>query len=74
MLWLDHSSTFTGKVADFGAQESIDLPGILFGHHTTLGYSENSRSRMEPTSRKLRFSATTWPRALSRRPTTMVAR
>jgi hypothetical protein len=41
-LWLEHPSTFTGKVADFGAQESIDLPGILFGRHTTLGYSENS--------------------------------
>ena len=40
-LWLDHPSTFTGKVADFGAQESIDLPGIPFGVHTTLGYSEN---------------------------------
>jgi hypothetical protein len=38
----DHPSTFTGKVADFGAQESIDLPGIRFGVHTTLGYSENS--------------------------------
>ena len=42
-LWLDRPSTFTGKVADFGAQESIDLPGIPFGVHTTLGYSENSR-------------------------------
>ena len=41
-LWLDRPSTFTGKVADFGAQESIDLPGIPFGAHTTLGYSENS--------------------------------
>jgi hypothetical protein len=41
-LWLDHPSTFTGKVADFGAQESIDLPGIRFGLYTTLGYSENS--------------------------------
>jgi hypothetical protein len=41
-LWLDRPSTFTGKVADFGAQESIDLPGIRFGVHTTLGYSENS--------------------------------
>ena len=41
-LWLDRPSTFTGKVADFGAQESIDLPGIPFGRHTTLGYSENS--------------------------------
>ena len=41
-LWLDRPSTFTGKVADFGAQESIDLAGIPFGAHTTLGYSENS--------------------------------
>ena len=41
-LWLDRPSTFTGKVTDFGAQESIDLPGIRFGVHTTLGYSENS--------------------------------
>jgi hypothetical protein len=41
-LCLDRPFTFTGKVADFGAQESIDLPGIPFGVHTTLGYSENS--------------------------------
>jgi len=41
-LWLARPSTFTGKVADFGAQESIDLPTIPFGAHTTLGYSENS--------------------------------
>jgi hypothetical protein len=41
-LWLDRPSTFTGKVADFGAQESIDLSGTPFGAHTTLGYSENS--------------------------------
>ena len=27
---------------DFGVQESIDLTGIRFGVHTTLGYSENS--------------------------------
>jgi hypothetical protein len=27
-----------GKVADFGAQESINLPGIPFRVHTTLGY------------------------------------
>jgi hypothetical protein len=39
---LNHPSTFIGKAADFGAQESIDLPGIPFGVHTTLGYSENS--------------------------------
>jgi hypothetical protein len=36
-LWLDKPSSFTGKAADFGAQESIDLPGIPFGVHTTLG-------------------------------------
>jgi hypothetical protein len=41
-LWLDRPSTFTGKVADFGAQDGIDLPGIPFGVHTTLGCSENS--------------------------------
>jgi hypothetical protein len=41
-LWLARPSTFTGEVADFGAQESIDLPGIPFGAHATLGYSENS--------------------------------
>ena len=41
-LWLDKPSTFTGKVADFGAQESVDLPGIGLGVHTRLGYSENS--------------------------------
>jgi hypothetical protein len=29
-------------VADFGAQDGIDLPGIPFGVHTTLGCSENS--------------------------------
>ena len=29
-------------MADFGPQESIDLPSIPFGLHTTLGYSENS--------------------------------
>jgi hypothetical protein len=40
-LRLDKPSSFTGKVADFGAQESIDLPGIRFGVHTTLGYAEN---------------------------------
>ena len=40
-LWLDHPGTFTGKVADFGAQEGIDLPGIAFGAHTTLGFTEN---------------------------------
>jgi hypothetical protein len=40
--WLDRPSTFTGKVADFGPQDSIDLPGMPFNVHTTLGYSENS--------------------------------
>jgi hypothetical protein len=37
-LWLDRPSIFKGKVANFGAQESIDLPGMPFGAHTTLGY------------------------------------
>jgi energy-converting hydrogenase Eha subunit B len=41
-LWLDKPSTFTGKLADFTAQDSIDLPNIPFGVHTTLGYSEDS--------------------------------
>jgi hypothetical protein len=41
-LWLDHPGTFTGKVADFGAQDGIDLPGIAFGARTTLGYAENA--------------------------------
>jgi hypothetical protein len=39
-LWLDRPSTFTGKVADFGMQESIP-----FGVHTTLGYSETAATR-----------------------------
>ena len=37
-LWLDRPSTFTGKVANFGARESIDLPSTPFGVHTTLAY------------------------------------
>jgi hypothetical protein len=37
-LWLDRPSIFKGKVANFGAQESIDLPDMPFGAHTTLGY------------------------------------
>jgi hypothetical protein len=40
-LWLDHPGTFTGKVTDFSAQEGIDLPGVAFGAHTTLGYVQN---------------------------------
>ena len=27
-------------MTDFGAQDGIDLPGIRFGIHTTLGYAE----------------------------------
>jgi hypothetical protein len=41
-LWINRPSIFTGKVADFGAQESIDLQFMRFGVHTTLGFSENS--------------------------------
>jgi hypothetical protein len=40
-LCLDRPFTFTGKVADFGAQDGIDLPSIPFGVHNMLGYSEN---------------------------------
>jgi hypothetical protein len=40
-LWLDQPATFTGKVSGFGAQNSIDLPGIAFNAQTTLGYSPN---------------------------------
>ena len=29
-------------MAGFGAPDHIDLPGIGFGAHTTLGYSEDS--------------------------------
>ena len=29
-------------MSDFGAQDGIDLPGIPFGVHTTLGYTENA--------------------------------
>ena len=43
-LWLDQPSTFTGKVSGFGAQNTIDLPDIAFGAHTTLGYSPNSNA------------------------------
>jgi probable HAF family extracellular repeat protein len=40
-LWLDQPATFSGTVADFGAQDRIDLSNMRFGAHTTLGYSEN---------------------------------
>ena len=37
-LWLDQPSTFIGKISGFGAQNSIDLPGIAFGatYHARL--------------------------------------
>ena len=40
-LWLDRASTSTGKVANFGAQKSMDFPST-FGAQTMLGYSEDS--------------------------------
>jgi hypothetical protein len=44
-LSLNQPATFTGKVAGFGAQNAIDLPGIAFGGaRTTLGYSPNSNN------------------------------
>jgi hypothetical protein len=44
-LVLDQPSTFTGIVSGFGAQDSIDLPGIAFGPQTTLGYLPNSNQQ-----------------------------
>jgi FG-GAP repeat len=41
-LKLDNSPAFTGTISGFGAQDVIDLAGIAFGAHTTLGYSPNS--------------------------------
>lgn len=41
-LWINRPSIFTGKVANFGAQESIGLPFMPFNAHTTLGFSENA--------------------------------
>ena len=43
-LWLDQPSTFSGTVSGFGAQNTIDLPGIAFNTQTTLGYSPNSNN------------------------------
>jgi hypothetical protein len=56
-LWLDRPSIFTGKVANFGAQERIDLPGIPFGRlatrRTAATLAASCQSRMERTSRRL---------------------
>ena len=41
-LWLNHPSTFTGKVSGLGAQNTIDLTRMAFNAQTTLGYSPNS--------------------------------
>ncbi len=41
-LALGQPSTFTGTVSGFGSQDGIDLPGIIFGAQTTLGYLPNS--------------------------------
>ena len=38
-LWLDHPSSFTGTVSDFGAKTEIDLPTMAFDSETTVGYS-----------------------------------
>ena len=48
-LLLDRPSTFTGKAADFGAQESIDLPGIRFGVHTNM--KDSPRTAATPVGR-----------------------
>jgi hypothetical protein len=44
MLWLDRSSTFTGKVVNFGAQDSLDLPGTFPGVHTTFRHQQRHRA------------------------------
>jgi hypothetical protein len=40
-LQLDSPLSFSGKVADFGGQDQIDLVDVAFGAHTTLGFAEN---------------------------------
>jgi hypothetical protein len=40
-LRLDESWGFTGKVANFRGQDSIDLADVAFGAETTLGYAGN---------------------------------
>jgi hypothetical protein len=41
-LVLDQPSSFGGSVSGLGGQDAIDLPGIAFSAHTTLGYLPNS--------------------------------
>jgi hypothetical protein len=41
-LQLDNSAAFNGTASSFGAQNTIDLPAIVFGAQTTLGYLSNS--------------------------------
>ncbi len=41
-LVLDQPATFSGTVSGFGAQSTIDLPGIAFDAQTTLGYLPSS--------------------------------
>ena len=59
----------------------IDLPDIAFGAQTTLAYARERAGnggtltvRTAATPRRSRFSATTWPEALSPSPTAMAAR
>ena len=40
-LKLDASAQFTGKIAGFGGQDTLDLADIAFPNSTTLGFSEN---------------------------------
>ena len=41
-LWLEQPSTFTGEISRFGTDDAIDLTGVAFREHTTLGYLQNS--------------------------------
>ena len=43
-LQLHVSSSLTGQISGFGAQDGIDLADVSFGANTTLGYTPNNSS------------------------------
>ena len=43
-LVLNNPGTFLGKVSGFAAETEIDLPGMAFNAHSTLGYSRNNNN------------------------------
>jgi hypothetical protein len=40
-LWLDEPATFTDTLVGLWAHDHTGLPGLGFGAHSTLGYSED---------------------------------